>query len=523
MKYREMFPNCFSGQGAISAYSQNANCPWYRAFGEDTPTLIETMFAVRSSEKVLTSVIAQFDSDNPAFRFVWLGVFSQFQQKWKRLFDDYATDYSPIDGYVVNETGTRKENNTGKDTTKYGKVVDVSGSDSGTVKDDTTSTDSNLNSGYGFNSVDGVPTDKSAGNSTDNTTTTRNLQSTGKNSQSGQDEIDKSEDRNENYTIKKTGNIGYSMPQELLQADFDLWATTYFSRIFEDIENAIFITVYDCEPIRIISKQNGYILPVMTESVLGGGKAVPKTDDMNYKVGVDADGNLWYKQEQSKTKVVKFVRSTVDNSITSDTTNDEILDYLNSSYVVSAVLTYVPGTDFYMTPGATVGDAIAFDSYTINGVSYSVTWNETDAKWVFATHESSAYTLPVMSNEVLGGGKAVLKTDSMTEEVGVDENGQLWYSAGVEVKKVNVTVADGTLSDAEYAILTSGEPFFLTIDTGIYPLYYYTIVGTISFLSRTVCVVDSPSSSNPAMLHKFTFSPNKSYKYQSITLQTRSA
>ena len=38
-----------------------------------------------------------------------------------------------------------------------------------------------------------------------------------------------------------------------------------------------------------------YTLPVATETVLGGVKAIPKTDEMTESVGVDADGKLWYK------------------------------------------------------------------------------------------------------------------------------------------------------------------------------------------------------------------------------------
>lgn len=40
------------------------------------------------------------------------------------------------------------------------------------------------------------------------------------------------------------------------------------------------------------------------------------------------------------------------------------------------------------------------------------------------------YTLPVASEETLGGVKAIPKTDEMTELVGVDESGTLWYKPG---------------------------------------------------------------------------------------------
>lgn len=40
------------------------------------------------------------------------------------------------------------------------------------------------------------------------------------------------------------------------------------------------------------------------------------------------------------------------------------------------------------------------------------------------------YTLPVASKDTLGGVKAIPKTDEMTEPVGVDESGTLWYKPG---------------------------------------------------------------------------------------------
>lgn len=40
------------------------------------------------------------------------------------------------------------------------------------------------------------------------------------------------------------------------------------------------------------------------------------------------------------------------------------------------------------------------------------------------------YTLPVASEDALGGVKAIPKTDEMTAQVGVDESGALWYKPG---------------------------------------------------------------------------------------------
>ena len=42
----------------------------------------------------------------------------------------------------------------------------------------------------------------------------------------------------------------------------------------------------------------------------------------------------------------------------------------------------------------------------------------------------ASYTLPIASSTQLGGVKPITKTDTMTQEVGVDEDGELWTKPG---------------------------------------------------------------------------------------------
>lgn len=53
-----------------------------------------------------------------------------------------------------------------------------------------------------------------------------------------------------------------------------------------------------------------------------------------------------------------------------------------------------------------------------------------DGSYNSLTDKPEAYKLPVASEEALGGVKAIPKTDEMTAQVGVDENGALWYKPG---------------------------------------------------------------------------------------------
>lgn len=53
-----------------------------------------------------------------------------------------------------------------------------------------------------------------------------------------------------------------------------------------------------------------------------------------------------------------------------------------------------------------------------------------DGSYNSLTDKPKSYNLPVASEESLGGVKAILKTDEMTAQVGVDESGALWYKPG---------------------------------------------------------------------------------------------
>ena len=53
-----------------------------------------------------------------------------------------------------------------------------------------------------------------------------------------------------------------------------------------------------------------------------------------------------------------------------------------------------------------------------------------DGSYNSLTDKPEPYEIPVASEEVLGGVKAIPKADGMTEQVGIDENGVLWYKPG---------------------------------------------------------------------------------------------
>ena len=92
---------------------------------------------------------------------------------------------------------------------------------------------------------------------------------------------------------------------------------------------------------------------------------------------------------------------------------------------------------------------------TINGQSY----DGSEEVNVTVEGDSSEYTLPVATETTLGGVKGVAKTDKMTQEIGVDENGKMWGEPGGGTSVWgNETLAEGTIPSetAQYTFIDTG-------------------------------------------------------------------
>lgn len=125
-------------------------------------------------------------------------LYNMYQQKW---YTEYATlyySYDPIENYSMTETMT-------DDTTtkEYGA---------------TNTTDSAT---YGFNSSDAVPADTQTSTNGGSDTETHS------------------------YTLTRSGNIGVTTTQQMINAQRDLWKWDFFREIvFPDIDQILTLTVY---------------------------------------------------------------------------------------------------------------------------------------------------------------------------------------------------------------------------------------------------------------------------------------
>lgn len=236
--YLELYPESMEGNGLIRTITEQG-APW-TPMEEQTITTLEQLFAVHSGFKTVTPAFVVADEASRARMLLLL-----YKEKWARLWNDFKLEYNPLDAYRVDETITRDKDTTNEDKTNYGKTSKTDSTDGGTVGTTESDTRAVLSGVYGFNTAGvSVPSDVSDDSGSANSTETRNLESSSTTANSGTDTTSTTSTEDETTVTKRSGNIGYTTPQELIRQDLEVWQTPYFNLVFEDIDNFIMLQVY---------------------------------------------------------------------------------------------------------------------------------------------------------------------------------------------------------------------------------------------------------------------------------------
>ena len=253
--------------GAIFTQMVTFGAPWNSELGKEMDDAYLSMYSglkTPSKFTVLHSVDGVASVESIA-RLLW----SMYGHSWKRLWDGYTIQYSPIDNYKVQETMARTQSND----RDINKTTDTNSSVNGTAKDTTDmnesvngsiqhghvvqKTENDTKSIYGFNSQNAVPSDVASVNGTDtnsgtdtqtNTTdTTGTVDTVTSNTSVGKitDVTSDTDNETENIQRTKTGNVGQNSYQELLRQEFELWRWNFFTQVFEDCDKYLVLSVYD--------------------------------------------------------------------------------------------------------------------------------------------------------------------------------------------------------------------------------------------------------------------------------------
>lgn len=317
-------------------------------------------------EKLLTTEGLTQEKRNVIAKIVYLNNILNWTGKWKTMF----YEYNPIENYdrteewtdstlygkTIDETGTTKNQESGKDTfNKKGKEKNtVSGSDtntkSGNETNEISGKETSTNSKYAYNSSSWNNDNKSEleFNNRNNKTTYNNVTDSNNYSSNNTLEFEnradetnygKIDDYNRNlktqssgkddlkHTGKIHGNIGVMSTQTMINMEREVWDWKFFEEVFKDIDNILTIgTFADCD------RDGNYIdhidmkIPMASSDKLGAVKANKKLDNQNKAVGIDDNGflyvdalssteaeNLYYSKTESDAKYAD--KDFVDNSI----------------------------------------------------------------------------------------------------------------------------------------------------------------------------------------------------------------
>ena len=239
----------FSGNGVFTDL-QSLDIPWKE---ENISGSLDVLYYSLNGEKSVTNIIdKRLNSDgyldNANRAAIATALYTMFSVKWSKLYETLSFEYDPIENYrMVEEEGiTVSQMNTSTDSGTIDRDGSNSRSDSGTIENDGEVADI-INKVYGFNSSNAVNSDTSS-NTVDNTET---------HDLTFGETIDETETHDLTFTderhnstgreLTRSGNIGVTTSQQMIESERRLWQWNYFNSVFEDVNSILCLDIYETE------------------------------------------------------------------------------------------------------------------------------------------------------------------------------------------------------------------------------------------------------------------------------------
>lgn len=152
---------------------------------------------------------------------------NKYYNKWNKVFETYKLDYDVLSPYNMSITDNTEDTMTSKDKFNTSRDNRQEGTENSISNDNTQS------SVYAYNSATASPNENSTTDTSLNSTTTQN------NTTTGNDNRDYTRDNSIKKTITRKGNIGNTLPQEMIERQRKLLDTLLYDIIFKDIATVI--------------------------------------------------------------------------------------------------------------------------------------------------------------------------------------------------------------------------------------------------------------------------------------------
>lgn len=293
------FPNYLSDDALFTKMS-TLGAPWSVEVGQDMDDAYFTMYSGVKNPSDFVRLHLNPGTEVANSLTIARILYGFFGENWTRLWEAFKTKYTPIDNYNLQETittttssdrnisrtndltstvdgtetqTTEEDSSQGVNGTSTSKTtLDVSGTSTLQHGEQITHNSETDSFRYGFNSTEKVPSDVQTETSTDthsgtDTTTTTNKSTTDTSGESKSDTLEHgtstidiaTKDIRADKTVEDTldtnsgkediqrtrqGNVGQNSYQELLRQEFELWRWNFFTRVFEDVDKFLVLSVY---------------------------------------------------------------------------------------------------------------------------------------------------------------------------------------------------------------------------------------------------------------------------------------
>ena len=186
----------------------------------------------RSGHKLIGSLIENFLENNIVSEenkiTIAQTIYAMYIKNWNALYKTLSLEYNPIENYSMTETENVQDSHRG--------TLESNGNDSNTNTENIIVNDISNNQLWGFNSTDSVNSDKQIGDTTKNIDGSMNA--THKNTDT------ETKDITSDRTLKRSGNIGVTTSQQMIESERQLWLWNFFESVFSDIDKILVLKIY---------------------------------------------------------------------------------------------------------------------------------------------------------------------------------------------------------------------------------------------------------------------------------------
>lgn len=247
-------------------------------------------------------------------------VWAHFGQPWTRAYNALVAEYNPLNNYDM----TEHEDN---------EIIDDALTNvSGSSNSNKTTTNSTHNV-YGYNSSSATPSESDSVSSGSDTDLDTNYDNT----------------RTINRTLTRSGNIGVTTSQMMLESELQLRVYRFFERVYKDIDSVLVLPIYDGE---------------ISDAIYNGGGSAPHVAGVTSINGKTGDVTLY----GSDVNLTNLISQSVADAIAGLNTGKQTKPVtLTGSFT---------GVDAMFTNDA-IGDNSLIDIYIDRSDVRMVSWSQT--------------------------------------------------------------------------------------------------------------------------------------------------